>query len=367
VTDWSSLVVPSVQELAPLDVDGTVSQLRALGSLDARVKLDWNENLFGPLPGVREAVVDELAMAPLYPIEAYDDFRTDVAAHAGVDRGWVVPGHGIQSLICTIATAFLQPGDRVVAPAITYYLYAVASAARGAVVERVPLRDQALDPDALAAAARERRAKIVWICDPNNPTGSALGRAEWEAFLDALPEGCIAVADEAYADFLPHERRVRREDDVGAGRSVIVLRTFSKLYGLAGLRIGYAIVAPEVAGALAVVDEPFNVNCAGLAAARASLSSPEAAESRRLEVAAARDRLVRGLREAGTEPYPSDASFVLAQVGRDDVELTRELAAHGVLVRPGSELGLAEHIRVTVGPPPLMDRVTRELARSLVG
>ena len=365
MTDWRSLVVPGVRELDPLDVDATVAQVRALRRHEQALKLDWNENLFGPLPGVLDAVANELANASFYPIEAYGDFRAEVGRHVETDPQRIVPGHGIQALIGTVASALLRPGDSVVLPAVTFYLYRVVSAARGAVVHTVPMRGYGLDLEALAATAREVEARLVWICDPNNPTGTVLSPPEWEAFLSALPSGCVAVVDEAYADFLPPERRHRREQDVEEGRPVVVLRSFSKFYGLAGMRLGYAIADGALARSLAVVEEPFNVNGPALAAGRASLRAVEAAAARRHEIAEARDLLAQGLREAGAEPLPSEVGFVLAPVDADDVLLARKLSDAGILVRPGSELGLAGHVRIAVGPPALMERVTAALGRAL--
>ena len=258
-----------------------------------------------------------------------------------------------------------MPGDRVVQPAATFYLYELVSVARGARVHRVPMRGQSLDLEALATVAGEVEARIVWVCDPNNPTGTALQQGEWDEFLTALPESCVVVADEAYADYLEPERRIRRERDVEAGRPVVVLRSFSKFYGLAGLRLGYAVVDEALAAYLSVVEEPCNVNCAALAAGMASLRATEAAAERRREVAEARALLEQELREAGVEPYPSEASFVLARVDGDDELLAREMARGGVLVRAGSEIGLPGHLRVTVGPTPLMELAGGELRRAL--
>ena len=365
MTDWRSLVVPGVAGLDPLDVGSTVAQVRALQRHERSAKLDWNENLFGPLPGVLDAVAEELASASLYPIAAYDDFRTDVGRHVETDPQRIVPGHGAQALIGTVASAFLRPGDSVVVPAVTFYLFRVVSAARGAVVHAVPMRGYGLDLEALAATAREVGARLVWICDPNNPTATLLSPPEWEAFLAALPSGCVAVVDEAYADFLPPERRHRREQDVEEGRQVVVLRSFSKFYGLAGMRLGYAIADVALARSLAVVEEPFNVNGPALAAGQASLRALEAAAARRREIAEARGLLAQGLREVGAKPLPSEIGFVLARVDADDLLLARELAVEGLLVRPGSELGLPGHVRIAVGPPELMERVTGELGRAL--
>jgi histidinol-phosphate aminotransferase len=368
VIDWSELVAPGLRELEPLDVESTVGQVRALGAHEHSAKLDWNESPFGPLPGVLDALGDELAHASRYPIEAYDEFRADVARSLGVPSACVVPGHGTQALIGTVATTFLQPGDAVVQPAVTFYLYGMVSVARGAVVHEAPTHARGVDLEALVAKARDVDAKLVWICDPNNPTGTALERREWEEFLDALPERCVVVVDEAYIDFLPPNRRLGREVDVVDGRPLVVLRSFSKFFGLAGLRLGCAIADEPLAGYLRVVDEPFNVNCMALAAGRASLRvGDEVHASRRREVADARDYLAEALVAVGAKPYPSEASFVLVQVDVDDVPIARQLLDAGILVRAGSELGLPGHIRVTVGAPSVTDRLTAELSRALRG
>jgi histidinol-phosphate aminotransferase len=200
-------------------------------------------------------------------------------------------------------------------------------------------------------------AKLVFVCDPNNPTGDALLPEEWAAFMDELPDGCLAVVDEAYADYMPPEMRPRRIDDVAAGRRVVVLRTFSKLFGIAGLRLGYAIAHPELIACLDAVQEPFNVNRLALAAGTACLADPQAIESRRREVVAARDRFAAQLKALTISCRPSNANFVLAHVGGDDQQWYESLVRRGFLVRPGSEFGLTGHLRITIGPSPLMARV----------
>lgn len=361
MTDWDALVRPSLPGLEPYRPGATLSELRELHGLDEVAKLNWNENLFGPLPGVLDAVRAELENVWMYPEQAYSDFRAAVAAAVGTTPERIVPAHGTQALIGTVAAAFLRPGDVVVVPELTYGLYAQVSAAHGADVRRVPLDGHRFDVEAIAATARETRARLVWLCDPNNPTGATMPADAWSRLLDVLPDGCAAVVDEAYVDYVPPGRRVRREHDVAAGRPVVALRSFSKLYGLAGLRLGFAIADDALAGHLNVVQEPFNVNRAALAAGRACLRDPALADERRRVVALARDTLANGLREAGAEPYPSEANFVLARVGVDDVRLADALAARGLLIRAGSEFGLPGHVRITVGPEPLMRRVAAEL------
>jgi len=362
VTDWSSLVVPALDELEQFALGMTIAEVKALYGLDEVVKMSWNENLFGPLPGVVEAVHEELENLWMYSEQPYLEFRDEAAAYSGTDPTKIVPGHGSLALIGTVATALLGRDEHVVVPTLTYGLYAQLSATRGATVHRVPMRGLALDLDALAETARCVDARIVWICDPNNPTGAVLERDEWVSFLDALPELCVAVVDEAYVDFIPPDRRLRRELDVEEGRRVIVLRSFSKLFGLAGLRLGYAIVDEPLIPYFDLLEEPFNVNCAALAAGCACLRATDAVDARRREVAAARDTLSEGLRAAGLEPLPSVTNFVLGRVDVDDVVLGDRMAERGLLIRPGTDYGLPGYVRVTVGPAPLIERFNAELA-----
>ncbi len=364
VTDWASFVRPSLHALEPYHPGPSVDELRRRYGVDEVVRVNRNKDLFEPFPGALEAAAAELGSVWMYPEESYSEFREAVAAWIGTTPDRIVPAHGTQALIGTLASLLLDPGDAVVVPQPSYGLYAQACAARGALVHRVPLRDLRVDLEALAATARETDARLVWVCDPNNPTGSLARADEWRSFLDALPGGCVAVADEAYPDYVEPELRLGRERDVNAGRPLVVLRTFSKLFGLAGLRLGYAVVDPELARFLNLVQEPFNVNRAALAAGRACLSRPDLIEERRRTVAAARDLLCMRLVETGVEPLPSQTNFVLVRVGGDDTALARALAEEeGLLVRTGSEYGLDGYVRITVGPQALTERVAAAIGR----
>ncbi len=201
----------------------------------------------------------------------------------------------------------------------------------------------------------------MFVCDPNNPTGLRIGADEWRAFLDAVGPDCVVVADEAYMDYVDPTDRVRREDDVADGRRVVVLRTFSKIFGLAGLRLGYLLADPALVHYLHSVQEPFNVNRAALAAGVASLGRPGELAERRELAAASRGRLASALRDGGMAPVPSSANFVLVDLGVDDEELAELLVARGVLIRPGTELGMPGWARITVGPAEVMDRASAAL------
>ncbi len=362
-----ALLRASVRGVGPYVPGASALQTRTRLGREDLVRLNWNENLLGPLPGVREAVAEALADVWAYPEEGYDRFAEAVAAAAGARVGEVIPGHGIQALVLALVSAFVEPGDRVIVPRPTYGLYAQACAIAGAEVRRVDtLPSLALDLEAIAAAARAARAKLVWICDPNNPTGRRLQREEWRAFLDALPPGCLAVADEAYGDYIEPGERIDRLADIRDGRPVIVLRTFSKVFALAGLRLGYMLVAESLAPHLDAVQEPFNVNCAALAAGVASLRDPGLVAERRAQAARARRRLVGPLGDTGVRAIESDANFVLLDLGDDDGRVSDALAREGLLVRAGSEFGLPGHIRVTTAGEELMESVGERIA-ALVG
>ena len=189
-TRWSDFVKPTLGGLEPYRPGDSVAALRERHGLEEVVKLNWNEGLFGPLPGVLEAAAAELANAWMYPEQAYSDLRNAIAAWLDVPPDCVVPGHGIQSLVTTLAAAAILPGDRAVLPRPTYGLYAQVLAAAGAEVERVPVRgDLGLDLDAMAIAAHRTEAKLVVVCDPNNPTGLLMTRDEWEAFSGRAARG----------------------------------------------------------------------------------------------------------------------------------------------------------------------------------
>jgi histidinol-phosphate aminotransferase len=362
VSTWTDLVRPPLREIGPYRPGPSLDELMAAHGLARVDKLNWNEGLWGPLPGVLDAVAGALDQTWAYPEHAYGALREAIAAEAGAAPDQVLPGHGIQALVLTLVNALVTPGDRVVVPAPTYGLYAQASRVGGAHVERVGSPDLAIDLEAVADAVRRTGAGMAWICDPNNPTGLRLGAGEWRAFLDAVGDECVVIADEAYMDYVEPDERPRREDDVADGRRVVVLRTFSKIFGLAGLRLGYLLADPVLVDLLHSVQEPFNVNRAALAGGLASLGRRDEVAERRALAAAARERLCARLEAGGMVPVPSAANFVLVDLaGVDDGALCDALVRRGILIRPGSELGLPGWARITVGPDEVMDRAANAL------
>jgi histidinol-phosphate aminotransferase len=365
VIDWDALARPSLRGLVRYDPGPSRDALKAEHGLAELEPLNWNEDRFEPPRWVLEAAAAEVFNAALYPERLFADFRAGLAAWLGVPPACVTPAHGAQALISSVAQVFIGPGTPVVVPLLTYGLYASVSAAAGGVVTRVPPDGLAIDLGAVADAAQATGARVVWICDPNNPTGTLIEPAAWRAFLDRLPADCIVVADEPYMDFADPAVRADRPRDVVEGRAVIVIRSFSKIYGLAGLRLGYAISAPDVARLLDLVQEPFNVNRAALAAGIAGVAEPAFVEQRRSQVAAARDLLSAELEGAGLRVHPSHSNFVLVELGVDDQAVTAALMRRGILVRGGSEFGLPGFVRVTVAPEAVMRRTAAELVAAV--
>jgi histidinol-phosphate aminotransferase len=358
----------SVIGVGPYVPGAGARELKARTGRTDLIRLNWNENLLGPLDGVLDAVAASLPEAVwAYPEEAYEEFRLAAARWAGADPTQVVPGHGIQALTLSLVAALVDPGDRVVIPRPTYGLYASVCAAAGAEVIRVDADPDTLafDLEALARTAARVDAKLVFVCDPNNPTGLGVSRGDWDLFVRSLPDRCLVVVDEAYADYVEPSDRIDRLADIDAGRPVVVMRTFSKIFGLAGLRLGYLLVPDSLAPHLHAVQEPFNVNCAALAAGLASLERVDQLAGRRAQADRARARLVAPLAAAGIRTLESHASFVLVDVGGDDVAVCEALARQGFLLRAGSEFGLPGFVRVTIADEPLMDEVGGRLPAAL--
>lgn len=364
MTAWEKLIRPSAFAVGAYRPGVSGDDVKARFGLHDVVRLNWNENLFGPLPGVLDGVAASLDDVWSYPEDSYEEFRRAVADWTGASADQVVPGHGIQALTLALVTAFVDPGDAVVIPAPTYGLYAQACRVGGAAVHRVECDPDSLsiDLEAVANAARLHNAKLAWVCDPNNPTGLRLDLQNWEAFLEALPPDCVAVVDEAYGDYIEPGLRIDRVGEVAHGRPLILLRTFSKIFGLAGLRLGYALVHESLAPHLNAVHEPFNVNRAALAAGLWSLRRVDVLGERRDQVRRSRERLITRLRTAGIRSLESSANFVLIELGIDEQPLCDDLAREGILLRPGSELGLPGYVRVTMGKEGLMDHVGARIA-----
>jgi histidinol-phosphate aminotransferase len=318
-------------------------------SFPGAIKLASNETTHAPLPGVAAAVAEAALTANRYPDNRNTELVTALAARLDVAPEQVAIGCGSVALCQELVQITCGPGDEVLYAWRSFEAYPVVTQVAGATAVTVPLTaDHVHDLEAMAAAITPR-TRLVFVCNPNNPTGTAVGRAAVERFLDAVPREVLVVLDEAYYEYL----RIPGSDapdgvELGRGRpNVVVLRTFSKAYGLAGVRVGYAIGDPEIIGALAKVHIPFSVNRLAQAAAIASLAAQDALLARTHAVVAERERVRAALRAAGYEVPPSEANFVWLPLGERAVAFGEASAEAGVLVRPYG----ADGVRVTIGDP----------------
>lgn len=337
---------------------------RELGIADF-CKLASNENPLGPSPKALAAIREAAANVGLYPDAACYQLTRDLAAHWGVEPENLIIGNGSDEIIQFIGLAFVRPGDEVLTARPTFVRYEAAAVLNNGVLNEVPLRDHRFDLEAMAGQLGER-TRVVFFANPNNPTGTMVSRAEVERFLDRLPETTLVVMDEAYFEYVDSPDYPDSWEYVRQARNVIVLRTFSKIYGLAGLRVGYGMARPELIRYLHQVREPFNVNSLAQAAASASLKDPDqVARSRRLNQEG--KATLTAAFEAMSLPYaPTEANFILVDVKQDSRTVYEGLLRRGVIVRTGDIFGLPTHLRVTIGTAAENERFLREL-RAVLG
>jgi histidinol-phosphate aminotransferase len=324
------------------------------------VKLASNEAPFGPLPAARAAVADAIAGVNRYPDDRSAALTGALADHFGVDAAQVLLGAGSVDLCRLAFAATVDPGDEVVFAWPSFEMYPILALQAGGSAVRVPLRGQSHDLDAMADAITDR-TRLVFVCNPNNPTGTAVGRHEMTRFLSRVPSECLVVLDEAYREFVTSPDVADGLDLLAAHHNVAVLRTFSKAYGLAALRIGYAIAHPEVIRELRKVAMPFRVNALAQAAALASLGAEDEMRERVADVVSERIRLTGALRNLGLSVPTSDANFVWLPMPDEATALGALSEQLGVVLRVFRGVG----VRITIGTAEENDRVVDVLEKAI--
>ncbi len=325
-----------------------VEELERERGIRDSVKLASNENPLGPSPRALDALRRAITGMHRYPDSAGFELTRALAVRLGLDPAQIVLGNGSDDIIGMLATALLQPGDEVVMPQPSFQMYEIVTRAAGAVPVMVPLRE--LQTDLAAMAARvTARTRLVFVNTPHNPTGSLILKPELDRFLDRLPPEVPVVLDEAYIEFVRDPAGPDSRDYVRAGRPVVGLRTFSKAYGLAGLRVGYGLMHPQTAAVLHRVRQPFNVSLPAQAAACAALEDAEFLEDTLRTVHAGVDYLQAELASLGLECRPTQANFLMFRVPGDARAVYEALLDRGVIVRPLGSYGYPDRLRVSVG------------------
>lgn len=340
----------SVLGVEPYVPGKTVEEVMCERGLSRVVKLGSNENPYGPFPAAMKAMEKELTRLNTYPDVSFGKIRKALAALYGLTPENVCISHGAEGMLQTLGRTFIDPGDEVVIPEATYQLYAEISKIMGAAIVRIPMKNGVyVDTDALADALRPN-TKLVWLNNPNNPTGTVCGKDGIAALLGKMPSSCWLVVDEAYAEFADRDKLPVTADYIREGYNVISVRTFSKAYGLAGARIGYSLSNRDVAVVIDTVSEPFNANRVGIAGALATLKEDvEACETAIGKIKEQRGRIISALNEMGLEPVMSETNFVFFSTPFDASRLFEALLDRGVIVRPCRGWGYPRSIRVTVG------------------
>ncbi|MGV6395985.1 histidinol-phosphate transaminase [Pseudomonas caspiana] len=364
--DFLALALPGVQKLSPYVPGKPVDELaRELGIDPAKIiKLASNENPLGASPRALQAIRDELAELTRYPDGNGFELKKRLAERCGVQSDQVTLGNGSNDILELVARAYLAPGLNAVFSEFAFAVYPIVTQATGATAHVVPAKDWGHDLPAMLAAI-DSNTRVVFIANPNNPTGTWFGPDALSRFLAAVPEHVLVVLDEAYIEYAQGGELPDGLDYLAEHPNLLVSRTFSKAYGLASLRVGYGLSSPAVADVLNRVRQPFNVNSFALAAACAALDDVDyVTKSRQLNLVGM-EQLEGGLRLLGLTWIPSRGNFLAVDIGRDAAPVYQALLREGVIVRPVAGYGMPHHLRVSIGLLEENTRFLEALARVL--
>ncbi|PIU52831.1 MAG: histidinol-phosphate transaminase [Deltaproteobacteria bacterium CG07_land_8_20_14_0_80_60_11] len=347
---FTSLILPHLTQLTPYQAGKPLEELeRELGLTDA-IKLASNENPLGPSPLALAAILDTLGSLHRYPDSHAYYLKEDLARHHGLTPAQLILGNGSDEVLDLLVRALVPPGGEVLSTTHTFLMYGLLTQAVGGVFRPVPLKEMRVDLSAMAQAVTPQ-TRLIIVNNPNNPTGTAFKRQEWEDFLAAVPATATVVLDEAYIDFADDPQVPSCLEYLAEDRPLVGLRTFSKTYGLAGLRIGYGFGPSGLMDYLNRLRMPFNVNSLAQAGARAALHDVDFLARTRELVLEGKDLLYRELARLGLTFVPSQANFVLIRVPRSGKEVYQAMLREGVIIRAMDAYGFPDYIRVNVGLP----------------
>lgn len=343
---------PALEKIKPYEPGKPVEEVeRELGIKDA-LKLASNENPLGPSPLALQALATALPRVSFYPDGACFNLRRALARHLEVEEDQLIIGNGSDELLKIIAETFLNPGEEAIICPPTFSEYAFVTQLLGGECRYIPCReDFSYDLDAVVGATTPR-TRLIFLANPNNPTGTIFTAAELEGLLEKLPGDVLLVLDEAYYEYVGSQHYPDSLAHVRQGRAnLIVLRTFSKIYGLAGLRVGYGIGQESLIRQLHRAREPFNVNLLGQVAAVAALEDSAHLAGSRATNRQGKDYLYQSFTEIGLTFTPTEANFIWVQVPGSSREIFHQLLWQGVIVRTGDIFGYDDHLRITIGTP----------------
>ncbi|RKY30763.1 MAG: histidinol-phosphate transaminase [Candidatus Omnitrophota bacterium] len=342
-----NLVRRNIKELTPYMPGKPIEETRRELGLKEVIKLASNENPLGASPKACQAIKKAASSVNRYPDSSSFYLKRKIADSLLLSPDTLVLGNGSDELIEVILKTFTEEDDNIVTSQASFLEYEIISEICARKLKKAPLKDFRYDLKAIRGLIDEK-TKVVFVANPNNPTGTYVNRNEIEEFLSGLPEGVILVLDEAYDTFIDVEDFPRGLDYIFK-KNVIVLKTFSKAYGLAGLRVGYAVLRPEAARYMEKARQPFNVNLLAQQAAFAALDDRKFLNKTREAVLKGKEYLYTQLKKLNIDFVPSVANFILVDIKKDCLEFFKEMLKYGVIVRDMSQYGLNNFIRVTIG------------------
>ena len=355
-----------ILKLKPYKPGKPLEELEREYGITDSIKLASNENPLGPPASAVKAMEKALGDSHRYPDGSGFHLTQKIAEKHGLKPENIVLGNGSDDIIGLLTRAYLAPGDEAIMPLPSFLMYEIMVNSTGAVSVFTPLaggdRNFAIDLEEMIKRVTEK-TRMIFLTNPNNPTGTIIRKREFEDFLKQVPDNIIVVVDEAYIEFVRDEQCMTGRDYLGGQKAVVVLRTFSKAYGLAGLRMGYGIMNQDIAMALHKVRMPFNVNSLAQAGALAALDDEAYLEKSRTLIHQGLDRLYRELDTLGITYYPSQSNFFLIDVKRSSDQVFEQLLREGVIVRAMTSYGYPEFIRVTVGLPEENARFVKALTK----
>jgi len=325
-----------------------IEELEREYGISGSIKLASNENPLGPSPKAVKAIERALSRLNRYPDGSGHDLVMKLSEHLGVSPGNIVLGNGSDEIIGMLTNAFLVPGDEVIIPRPSFLMYEIMAKSAGARPVFVPLKSLSIDLESIGEKI-SNKTRLIFLCNPNNPTGAVISGKDFARFIQKVPQNVIVVADEAYIDFVRDENCLKSIDYINSEHPIVTLRTFSKIYGLAGLRIGYGIMSEDISGILNRIRPPFNASIPAQAGAVAALDDEVFFKKTVRLVHDGLDFMYESLKDKGIRYFPTQANFFLIDTAKNADDVFESMLKLGVIVRSMTSYGYPEYIRVSVG------------------
>jgi len=347
---------PWISDLPDYIAGRTIEEIKRKYGLSEVYKLASNENLFGPSGKVKETLKESIESINYYPDSDAYEIRSAIADKFNISKDNIIMGDGTDQVIEMICDCFIDRQDNIVTADPNFLIYEKSALISGGSAKKVPLRPDFSQDIRSILKALDSNTKAIFIASPHNPSGTIISKEDFEYLLENADKNILIVMDEAYYEYMPPQKQIDTVSYISANPNLIVLRTFSKIYGLAGLRIGYGIAGAEIITGLNKIRLPFNVSSVAQKAARAALADEDYILKVRDIILSEKEKFYLAFKEAGIEYVESFANFVLIRTGEKSGTIVEDLLKNGFIVRPGANLGLSGYIRVTLATPEINDK-----------